>query len=59
MRSRKWTSKKNLQNARTNTKIAQIQSDNSKQDVMTNAYKTFASYQNSIRQLPIEKENYA
>jgi outer membrane protein TolC len=52
-------SKKNLQNARTNTKIAQIQSDNSKQDVMTNAYKTFASYQNSIRQLPTEKENYA
>lgn len=51
--------KKSLQNARTNTKIAQIQSDNSKQDVMTNAFKTFASYQNSLKQLPIEKENYS
>ena len=50
--------KKNLKNARINTKSAAIQSASATREVWTNAFKTNDAYQNSIQQLPIETENY-
>lgn len=50
--------KKNLKNARINTKTAAIQSASATREVWTNAFKTNDAYQNSIQQLPIETENY-
>ena len=50
--------KKNLKNARINTRTASLQSARATREVWTNAFKTNDAYQNSIQQLPTESENY-
>ncbi len=50
--------KKNLKNARINTRTASLQSASATREVWTNAFKTNDAYQNSIQQLPTETENY-
>ncbi len=50
--------KKNLKNARINTRTASLQSASATREVWTNAFKTNDAYQNSIQQLPTESENY-
>jgi outer membrane protein TolC len=52
------TAKRNLKNAQLNTNSARIQYKNAEQDLATELYKTYQSYQNSIQQIPIETENY-
>ena len=50
--------KKNLKNARINTRTASLQTASATRDIWTNAFKTNDAYQNSIQQLPTESENY-
>lgn len=50
--------KRSIKNAAINTKSAQIQYQNTAQDLATELFKTYQSYQNSLKQTPIEIQNY-
>ena len=52
------TSKRAYKNAQINTVSAKIQYDNTAQDLSTELFKTYQNYQNSLKQTPIEIENY-
>lgn len=52
------TSKRAYKNAQINTVSAKIQYDNTAQDLATELFKTYQNYQNSIKQTPIEVQNY-
>ena len=52
------TAKRSLKTAQLNTNTARIQYKNAEQDLATQLYKTYQSYQNSIQQIPIETDNY-
>ena len=51
--------KRTLSNARITAKNAELQAESLSKDIYTNAYKTFDAYKNSIKQLPIETDNYS
>ncbi len=51
-------SKKAYKNAQINSASAQLQYQNALTDISTNVVKTYQAYQNNIKQLPIETENY-
>jgi outer membrane protein TolC len=51
-------SKKAYKNAQINSSSAQLQYQNALTDMSTNVVKTYQAYQNNIKQLPIETENY-
>jgi len=53
------TSKRSYKNAQINTLSAKIQYDNTAQDLATELFKTYQNYQNSLKQTPIEIQNYA
>ena len=50
--------KRAIKNAEINTKSAKIQLQNTEQDLATELFKTYQSYQNSLKQTPIEIQNY-
>ena len=52
------TAKRNLKTAQLNTNTARLQYKNAEQELATQLYKTYQSYQNSIQQIPIETDNY-
>ena len=52
------TSKRAYKNAQINTVSAKIQYDNTQQDLATELFKTYQNYQNSLKQTPIEVQNY-
>jgi outer membrane protein len=52
------TSKRAYKNAQIGTVNAKIQYDNTAQDLATELFKTYQNYQNSLKQTPIEIENY-
>jgi outer membrane protein len=52
------TSKRAFKNAQINTVSAKLQYDNTAQDIATELYKTYQNYQNSLKQTPIETQNY-
>ena len=51
-------SKRAYKNAQINTVSAKIQYDNTAQNLSTELFKTYQNYQNSLKQTPIEIENY-
>jgi outer membrane protein TolC len=51
-------SKRAVKNAQINTLSAKLQFDNTAQDLATELFKTYQNYQNSLKQTPIELENY-
>ena len=51
-------SKRAYKNAQINTVNAKIQYDNTAQDLATELFKTYQNYQNSLKQTPIELQNY-
>ena len=51
-------SKRAIKNAQINTVSAKLQYDNTAQDLGTELFKTYQNYQNSIKQTPIEVQNY-
>jgi outer membrane protein len=51
-------SKHAVKNAQINTLSAKLQYDNTAQDLATELFKTYQNYQNSLKQTPIELENY-
>jgi outer membrane protein TolC len=51
-------SKRAVKNAQVNTLSAKLQYDNTAQDLATELFKTYQNYQNSLKQTPIELENY-
>jgi outer membrane protein TolC len=51
-------SKRAVKNAQVNTLSARLQYDNTAQDLATELFKTYQNYQNSLKQTPIELENY-
>jgi outer membrane protein TolC len=51
-------SKRAVKNAQINTLSAKLQYDNTAQDLATELFKTYQNYQNSLKQTPIELENY-
>jgi outer membrane protein TolC len=51
-------SKRAVKNAQINTVSAKLQYDNTAQDLGTELFKTYQNYQNSIKQTPIEVQNY-
>jgi outer membrane protein TolC len=53
------SSKRAYKNAQINTVSAKLQYDNTVQDLATELYKTYQNYQNSLKQTPIEIQNYA
>lgn len=53
------TSKRAYKNAQINTVNAKLQYDNTAQDLATELFKTYQNYQNSLKQTPIEMQNYA
>jgi outer membrane protein TolC len=53
------TSKRSYKNAQINTLSAKIQYENTAQDLATELFKTYQNYQNSLKQTPIEIQNYA
>ena len=53
------SSKRAYKNAQINTVSAKLQYDNTVQDLSTELYKTYQNYQNSLKQTPIEIQNYA
>lgn len=50
--------KRAYKNAQINTVSAKIQYDNTAQDLETELFKTYQNYQNSLKQTPIEIQNY-
>jgi outer membrane protein len=50
--------KRAYKNAQINTVSAKIQYDNTAQTLATELFKTYQNYQNSLRQTPVEIENY-
>lgn len=50
--------KRAYKNAQINTVSAKIQYDNTAQDLATELFKTYQNYQNSLKQTPIEVQNY-
>ena len=52
------TSKRAYKNAQINTVSAKLQLDNTAQDLATELFKTYQNYQNSLKQTPIEVQNY-
>lgn len=52
------TSKRAYKNAQINTVSAKLQFDNAAQDLATELFKTYQNYQNSLKQTPIEVQNY-
>ena len=52
------TSKRAYKNAQINTVSAKIQYDNTAQTLATELFKTYQNYQNSLKQTPVEIENY-
>ncbi len=50
--------KRAYKNAQINTVSAKIQYDNTAQDLETELFKTYQNYQNSLKQTPIEVQNY-
>jgi outer membrane protein TolC len=51
-------SKRAYKNAQINTVSAKIQYDNTAQNLSTELFKTYQNYQNSLKQTPVEIENY-
>jgi outer membrane protein len=51
-------SKRAYKNAQINTVSAKIQYDNTAQTLATELFKTYQNYQNSLKQTPVEIENY-
>lgn len=51
-------SKRAVKNAQINTLSAKLQYDNTAQDLSTELFKTYQNYQNSLKQTPIEIQNY-
>ncbi len=51
-------SKRAVKNAQINTLSAKLQYDNTAQDLSTELFKTYQNYQNSLKQTPIETQNY-
>jgi outer membrane protein TolC len=51
-------SKRAVKNAQINTVSAKLQYENTAQDLGTELFKTYQNYQNSIKQTPIEVQNY-
>jgi outer membrane protein TolC len=52
------SNKRAYKNAQINTVSAKLQYDNTAQDLATELFKTYQNYQNSLKQTPIEIENY-
>jgi outer membrane protein TolC len=52
------TSKRAYKNAKINTISAKLQYENTAQDLATELFKTYQNYQNSLKQTPIEIQNY-
>jgi outer membrane protein TolC len=52
------TSKRAYKNAQINTVSAKIQYENTAQDLATELFKTYQNYQNSLKQTPIEVQNF-
>ena len=52
------TSKRAYKNAQIGTVNAKLQYDNTAQDLATELFKTYQNYQNSLKQTPIEIQNY-
>ncbi len=52
------TSKRAFKNAQINTVSAKLQYENTAQDLATELFKTYQNYQNSLKQTPIEVQNY-
>lgn len=50
--------KRAVKNAEYNTKSSKIQLQNTEQDLATELFKTYQSYQNSLKQTPIEIQNF-
>ncbi len=50
--------KRAYKNAQINTVSAKIQYDNTAQNLSTELFKTYQNYQNSLKQTPVEIENY-
>ena len=50
--------KRAIKNADINTKSAKIQLQNTEQDLTTELFKTYQSYKNSLKQTPIEIQNF-
>jgi len=50
--------KRAIRNAAINTKTAKIQLQNTEQDLSTELFKTYQSYKNSLKQTPIEIQNF-
>ena len=50
--------KRAIKNAEINTKSAKIQLKNTEQDLTTELFKTYQSYKNSLKQTPIEIQNF-
>jgi outer membrane protein TolC len=51
-------SKRAVKNAQINTVSAKLQYENTAQDLGTELFKTYQNYQNSLKQTPIEEQNY-
>ncbi len=51
-------SKRAVKNAQINTVSAKLQYENTAQDLGTELFKTYQNYQNSLKQTPIEVQNY-
>ena len=52
------SNKRAYKNAQINTVSAKIQYDNTAQNLSTELFKTYQNYQNSLKQTPVEIENY-
>ena len=50
--------KRAIRNAAINTKTSKIQLQNTEQDLSTELFKTYQSYKNSLKQTPIEIQNF-
>jgi len=50
--------KRAIKNAEINTKSSKIQLQNTEQDLTTELFKTYQSYKNSLKQTPIEIQNF-
>jgi outer membrane protein TolC len=50
--------KRAYKNAQINTVNSKIQYDNTAQNLSTELFKTYQNYQNSLKQTPVEIENY-
>ena len=50
--------KRAIRNAAINTKTAKIQLENTEQNLTTELFKTYQSYKNSLKQTPIEIQNF-